>query len=70
MARFPDVAALGIDALTFLASDEDRLGDFLSASGITQVNLRDAAREAGFLRGLLGYLAADERLLIAFAAHH
>ncbi len=66
-AAEPDV--LGIDALAFLAADEDRLGDFLAASGITHVNLRDAAAEPGFLRGILSYLASDERLLIAFAAH-
>ncbi len=64
----PDSELLAIDALTYLAADEDRLGDFLAATGLTRDALRSAAAEPGFLPGVLDYLGADESLLIAFAS--
>ena len=59
--------ALAIAALQFIASDEQRLGHFLATSGIGPESIRDAARETGFLAGVLEYLGSDERLLIEFA---
>jgi len=58
---------LAIQALTFIAADRERLGRFLAATGIGPAEIRAAAREPGFLIGVLDHLAADERLLTAFA---
>jgi hypothetical protein len=58
---------LTIAALTFLACDAERLGRFLALTGIAPDSLRAAAREPGFLLGVLDHVAADEALLVAFA---
>jgi hypothetical protein len=60
--------ALAIQALTFIASDSERLGRFLAITGIGPAQIRAAAQEPGFLIGVLEHLAGDERLLSAFAA--
>ena len=59
---------LAIQALTFIAGDGERLGRFLAVTGIGPAEIRAAAREPGFLIGVLDHLAADERLLSDFAA--
>jgi uncharacterized protein DUF3572 len=57
-----------IAALAWLAQDAERLQRFLAVSGLGPQNLRSAAAEPGFLAAVLDYLAANEALLIAFAA--
>src|SRR5262245_52225405 len=59
--------ALAISALSFIGSEPDRLGRFLALSGIGPESIRSAAREPGFLTGVLDHLVDDERLLIEFA---
>jgi hypothetical protein len=59
--------ALAIQALTFIAEDGERLGQFLAATGIGPAQIRAASGEPGFLTGVLDYLAGDESLLAAFA---
>ncbi len=59
---------IAITALTFLASDGERLEKFLSLTGLGPDNLRAAAADTGFLASVIGYLAADEPLLLAFAS--
>jgi len=59
--------ALAIQALTFIAGDGERLGRFLALTGIGPAEIRAAAGEPGFLAGVLEYMAADERLIEAFA---
>ncbi len=59
--------ALAIQALAFIAEEPDRLGAFLAASGIGPDAIRDAAREPGFLAGVLDHMLGDESLLLAFA---
>ena len=59
---------LAIQALTFIAGDGERLGRFLAVTGIGPQEIRAAAREPGFLAGVLDYLATDEALVTAFAA--
>ena len=61
--------ALAVAALAFIAGEPERLGRFLAMSGIAE-SIRTAAREPQFLLGVLDYLAADEQLLIAFAAEN
>ena len=59
---------LAVQALTFIARDQERLGRFLVVTGIGPAEIRSAARETRFLAGVLEYLAGDESLLLAFAA--
>jgi hypothetical protein len=63
-------AALAIRALSFIASEPERLGRFLALSGIGPESLRSAAREPGFLAGVLDHLASDDALLRDFAAQN
>ena len=58
---------LAIQALGFIAEQPQSLGRFLEASGIAPEQIRTAAREPGFLAGVLGHMLGDEKLLIAFA---
>ena len=60
--------ALAIQALTFIAGDGERLGRFLAVTGIGPSEIRAAAREPGFLGGILEYVASDERLIADFAS--
>lgn len=62
-----DAESLAVEALTFLASDEERLSRFLALSGIDPAGIRQAAADPGFLGAVLDYLAGDERLLLMFA---
>ena len=64
-----DPQALAIGALSFIASDPERLGRFLSVTGIGPATLRSAAKEPEFLARILDYLGEDEALLLAFAAN-
>ena len=50
-----DAEALAVSALAFLA-----------ATGIGPAEIRAAARQPGFLAGVLEYIASDERLAAAF----
>jgi hypothetical protein len=58
---------VAVEALTFLASDAERLGRFLALTGISPAEIRTVARDPGFLAAVLEHLASDEKLLIAFA---
>lgn len=58
---------LAIAALTFLAGETERLERFLALTGLGPQSLRAAAREPGFLLGVLDHVASDETLLLAFA---
>jgi hypothetical protein len=60
--------SMAVAALTFLAADSDRLERFLSITGLGSHNLRGAAAGPGFYGSILGYLVADEPLLVRFAA--
>jgi Protein of unknown function (DUF3572) len=59
---------LAIQALGFIAEEPERLGRFLNMTGIPVEQIRAAARERGFLAGVLEHMLGDESLLIAFAA--
>src|SRR5499426_182779 len=68
--RMAAAEALAIAALGFIAAEPDRLGRFLAVTGIGPDSIRAAAREPRFLAGVLDHLAADEPLLLAFAAEN
>jgi hypothetical protein len=58
---------LAIQALAFFAEEPERLNGFISATGISSDQIREAAREPNFLAGVLEHMLGDESLLIAFA---
>lgn len=60
---------LAIQALGFMASDPERLGAFLAATGIGPEAIRKAAADPSFLAGVLDHVRGDETLLIAVAEH-
>jgi hypothetical protein len=58
---------IAIEALAWLAADENRLERFLALSGLGPQNLRKAAADPRFLTAILDYLASNEALLVDFA---
>jgi hypothetical protein len=66
-ARREAAQALAIAALGYLASEPEHLGAFLAATGVGPEQIRNAARDPDFLRGVLDHFASDEPLLVAFA---
>jgi Protein of unknown function (DUF3572) len=59
---------LAIQALAFIAEEPERLGRFLGMTGLEAGQIRAAARQPGFLAGVLEHMLGDESLLIAFAS--
>jgi hypothetical protein len=59
--------ALAIQALGFVAADPELLPRFLAISGIEAQAIRQAAREPGFLAGVLQFILAHEPTLLRFA---
>ena len=57
---------VAIQALAFIAQDEERLGRFLAITGMGPAEIRAGARDRHFLAGVLDYLAGDEALLVQF----
>ena len=63
-----DAQLLAVAALSFLADDPERLGRFLSLTGINPRDLRITAQQPAFLVAVLEHVAGDAGLLDAFAA--
>lgn len=57
---------MAVAALGFIAADPLLLPRFLAISGIEANQIRQAAREPGFLAGVLQFLMAHEPSLVAF----
>jgi Protein of unknown function (DUF3572) len=62
-----DAELLAVQALVFMASDDERLSRFAAISGLDAGDIQAAARAPGFLAGVLAHLLEDEELLVAFA---
>jgi hypothetical protein len=62
-----EAESLAIKALGFVASDPELLPRFLSITGIEASSIRMAAREPGFLAGVLQFILAHEPTLLRFA---
>lgn len=58
---------IAIDALSYLAADPALLQRFLALSGLESSDIRQAARESGFLAGVLDFFMEHESNLIAYA---
>ena len=63
----PDPETLALQALTFIAGDDDRLQRFLSLTGIEPASLRGLAQDPAGLGAVLDYLLGWEPLLLEFA---
>lgn len=61
---------LALQALAWLAEDEDRLTGFLGASGIAPGSLRDMAGDGDVLGAVLDHLLLDDQWVIAFCDQH
>jgi uncharacterized protein DUF3572 len=59
---------IAIAALTFLAEDGPRLGQFLATSGIGPEALKTSARTAETLASVLEFLLQDESMLLMFSS--
>jgi hypothetical protein len=58
---------IAIEALGFVAADPELLPRFLAITGIEAQSIREAAREPGFLAGVLQFILAHEPTLLRFA---
>ena len=59
---------IAIAALGYIAGDGELLSRFVAITGIEPAQIRLAAREPGFLAGVLQFVAAHEPTLHDFAA--
>ncbi|MBX3580929.1 MAG: DUF3572 domain-containing protein [Rhizobiaceae bacterium] len=65
--RRENAEALAIQALAFIAADPELLPRFLAITGIEASAIRLAAREPGFLAGVVQFIAAHEPTLLRFS---
>jgi hypothetical protein len=59
---------VGVQALSFIAADPERLGLFLAESGIGPETLRSAAGDPHFLVSVLDFVLRDDATVKAFAS--
>ena len=59
---------VAVQALSFVAADPERLGQFLAESGIGPETLRSAAADPHFLASVLDFVLRDDATVKAFAA--
>jgi hypothetical protein len=59
---------VAVQALSFIASDPERLGLFLAESGIGPETLRTAAADPRFLSSVLDFVMRDDATVKAFAS--
>jgi hypothetical protein len=64
----PDAETLALQALAFIAGDDDRLERFIGLTGIDPGALRQIARDPAGLGAVLDYLLGWEPLLLEFTA--
>lgn len=64
----PEAETLALQALSWLATDFERLGRFLAETGLSPETLREAARDPSFLPSVLEYLVKNETVLTGFAS--
>lgn len=61
-----EAEALAVEALVWLAQDNDLMSRFLALTGIEVSSIRSAAQEPGFLTGVLQFYLGHEPTLIRF----
>lgn len=66
----PDSAeAVALQALAFIAEDEELLARFIALSGCGADDIRLRIGDRNFLTGVLDFILADEPTVLAFANH-
>lgn len=60
---------VALQALAWLAGDDEMLGMFLGATGTAPADLRDRAGDPEFLAAILDFVLMDDRWVGAFCAH-
>jgi hypothetical protein len=63
-----DAESLALQAFAFLAGEPERLGRFLSLTGVGPADLKAALTTPGLQAAVISYLRSDESLLLVFAA--
>src|SRR5690349_14065458 len=66
----PDPETLALQALAFIAGDDDRLERFIGLTGADATQLRALAQNPAGLGAVLDYLLGWEPLLLEFAEAH
>lgn len=61
-----DGASIAIAALSWLSADGEMISRFCAVTGIEPGQIRDAAREPGFLAGVMDFILAHEPTLLRF----
>ncbi|MBS0272398.1 MAG: DUF3572 domain-containing protein [Proteobacteria bacterium] len=57
---------IALQALSFLAKDDELLGQFLTKTGLTPQELKQRVREPDLLGGVLDAILEDDTILLAF----
>ena len=60
---------IAVQGLAFLAEEPARLSRFLTLTGLTPADIRARVQTPEFLAAVLEHFAADESLLMVFAAN-
>jgi hypothetical protein len=58
---------VAVQALSFIAGDPERLGQFLAETGLGPQSLRNAASDPHFLRSVLDFVMRDDATVKAVA---
>ncbi len=61
--------AVALQAMAFIAADDELLSQFLAASGCDVEALKRRVTERYFLAGVLDFVLADESTVVAFSRH-
>lgn len=64
--NYEEAEKIAIDALIFIANDTELLPRFLNLTGINANDIREAAKNPGFLAGVLSFILAHEPTLLNF----
>ncbi len=64
----PDAGTIAIAALSYFATEPKTMSRFFALTGLDPTTLRDAAASPSFLAGVLDFVLADEKVLLAVAA--
>ncbi len=63
-----EAEAIGLQALGFLAADDNRIAKFLGLTGIQPSDLVEQAQSSQMLLAVLEHISGDESLLLVFAS--
>ena len=63
-----EAQAIAFAGLALLADQPERIGHFLSVSGVAPGDIRTLAGTSAFQTAILSHIRADESLLLVFAA--